>query len=318
MKKVVLYELKSLYRDSMKIYGYQFGGQAKTVCIVGAIRGNEIQQLYMCSKLVRILKLMEERKIISDKEGIMVVPSVNPYSMNTNTRFWATDHTDINRMFPGYHLGETTQRIADGFFRKVNDYQYGIHFTSFYLEGGFTPHIRIMKTGYENEEIAKQFGMPYVLLREPKPYDTTTLNYEWQLWGTQAFSVYTPGTDLIDRKQANEGIDSVLRFLSSQGIIQSKIEGGHRSRIIEESQLVTVRTKKSGILFLNYEYDERVKKGQVIGEILDSFEGKIIEEIKAPCSGRIFYHGKDPLIYSNTAVVKILKDNDAEYFQQEQ
>lgn len=316
MRKVLLYELNSLYRDSMKIYGYQFGGKEHTVCIVGAIRGNEVQQLYMCSKLVHILTLLEERKEIDMKHGIMVVPSVNPYSLNTDTRFWATDNTDINRMFPGYNLGETTQRIADGFFRKVNDYKYGIHFTSFYLEGHFTPHVRIMKTGYENVEIARELGMPYVMLRNPKPYDTTTLNYEWQIWGTQAFSVYTPGTDQIDRVQANEGINAVLRFLVSQGIIRIHQDGGHRSRIIEEGELITIRTKKSGILFLDNECGDHVQEGQVIGKILDTYEGNIIEKIKAPCGGRIFYHGSNPLIYSNTAVVKIISDPSAEFFQQ--
>ena len=164
MEKVLLYQMDSLYRDSFKIYGYHFGGNEKTVCIVGAIRGNEIQQLYMCSNLIKTLKLLEERRCLDENLGIMIVPSVNPYSLNTSTRFWATDNTDINRMFPGYDLGETTQRIADGFFQKVKDYTYGIHFTSFYLEGNFTPHVRIMKTGYENVEVAKEFAMPYIML----------------------------------------------------------------------------------------------------------------------------------------------------------
>ena len=128
MEKVLLYQMDSLYRDSFKIYGYHFGGNEKTVCIVGAIRGNEIQQLYMFSNLIKTLKLLEERRCLDENLGIMIVPSVNPYSLNTSTRFWATDNTDINRMFPGYDLGETTQRIADGFFQKVKDYTYGIPF----------------------------------------------------------------------------------------------------------------------------------------------------------------------------------------------
>ena len=316
MRKKLLYELKSLYRDSLKIYGYQFGGSAKTVCIVGAIRGNEVQQLYMCSQLIRILKLLEERDQINQKLGVMVVPSVNPYSLNTNTRFWATDNTDINRMFPGYDLGETTQRIAGGFFQKVNQYQYGIHFTSFYLEGNFTPHVRIMKTGYENAEIAKEFGMPYIMLRNPKPYDTTTLNYEWQIWGTQAFSIYTPGTERIDKVQANAGINAVLRFLASRGLLTISQDGGFRSRIIDEQELITVRTKQAGILSLNCKCGDHIREGEVIARILNAYEGDTMEEIKSPCSGRIFYQCSNPLIYSNTAVAKIIRNPEAEYFQQ--
>lgn len=54
----------------------------------------------MCSNLIKTLKLLEERRCLDENLGIMIVPSVNPYSLNTSTRFWATDNTDINRMFP--------------------------------------------------------------------------------------------------------------------------------------------------------------------------------------------------------------------------
>ena len=43
MKKGSIYELKSLYRDDMKIYGWKFGSGEKSAVIAGGIRGNEIQ-----------------------------------------------------------------------------------------------------------------------------------------------------------------------------------------------------------------------------------------------------------------------------------
>ena len=33
-------------------------------------------------------------------------------------------------------------------------------------------------------DIARQFGLPYVVLRKVRPYDTTTLNYNWKIWET--------------------------------------------------------------------------------------------------------------------------------------
>ena len=79
------------------------------------------------------------------------------------------------------------QRIADGVFRVISAYRFGIQFTSFYMPGEFMPHVRMMDSGLEDTELAKQFGMPYVVLRKVRPYDTTTLNYNWQIWETQAF-----------------------------------------------------------------------------------------------------------------------------------
>lgn len=101
MRKEVIYTLKNLYRADMNIYGYHFGKGEKSACIVGACRGNEIQQLYICSQLVRKLKELEERGAIVKNNEILVIPSVNPSSMNISKRFWPTDDTDINRMYPG-------------------------------------------------------------------------------------------------------------------------------------------------------------------------------------------------------------------------
>ena len=215
MEKKLLFELKSLYRDNLRVTGYQFGSGEASVCVVGAIRGNEVQQLFACSQLIKTLTELEKRGCIKKGKSIMVIPAINSYSLNIAKRFWPTDNADINRMFPGYDMGETTQRIAAGVFETIKDYKYGIQFASFYMPGEFTPHVRMMDTGYGNVKTAQKFGLPFVVIRKPKPYDTTTLNYNWQLWNSNAFSVYTHETDHIDKKSAALAVNSVLRFLEN-------------------------------------------------------------------------------------------------------
>ena len=56
MKKEIIYSLKGIYREDYQIEGYRFGGGEKSACIVGALRGNEIQQLYIVRSLLRHLK----------------------------------------------------------------------------------------------------------------------------------------------------------------------------------------------------------------------------------------------------------------------
>ena len=104
----------------MRIKGYSFGEGEKSVCIVGATRGNEVQQLYICSRLIQIFKQLERQGKIKYGKSVMVVPTVNGHSMNIGKRFWSTDNTDINRMFPGYNLGETTKRNAAGEWENVS------------------------------------------------------------------------------------------------------------------------------------------------------------------------------------------------------
>ena len=232
MRKEVLYTLKGLYREDFEIEGYRFGGGEKSACIVGAMRGNEMQQLYICSLLINALKELEAHGSITHNHEILVIPSVNKYSMNVGKRFWAIDNIDINRTFPGDAQGDTTKQIAAALFENVKGYNYGIQFASFYMPGDFIPHVRMMETGYQSASLANLFGLQYVVIRKPKPMDTATLNYSWQMNGTNAFSIYTNATDTIDDKSARQAVSSVLRFLTRMGILKYNNHSGYIASVI--------------------------------------------------------------------------------------
>ena len=307
MKKEIIYSLPNLYRDDMDIYGFRFGKGEKAACIVGAIRGNEIQQLYICSQLVRKLKELEiNGAIVHDKE-ILVIPSVNSSSMNIEKRFWATDNTDINRMFPGYDQGETTQRIAGGLFEKVKDYAFGIQFPSFYMPGDFVPHVRMMDTGFQNPSLANLFGMPYVIIRNPRPIDTATLNYNWQIWETSAFSVYTCETGKIDESSARMAVASVLRFLTRMGILRYTSHSGYIASIVKEDDMCNVKNTAPGIFKRLAEPGREVKRGDILAEITDPLEGEVTGRVLSPTDGIIFFAYKKPLVMEQAIVFKIIR-----------
>ena len=307
MIKESLYTFKSPYRQDMHMYGYHFGRGEKSACIVGAIRGNEVQQLYICSKLVQRLKELEQKGAIASGKCITVIPSVNHYSMNVGKRFWPSDNTDINRMFPGYNLGETTQRIAAGLFEAVKGYEYGIQLASFYIPGDFVAHVRMMDTGYQNASLANLFGLPYVVIRKPRPIDTTTLNYNWQVWESNAFSVYTNKTDSIDEQSAQQAVSAILRFLNRMGILRYNCHGGFISSTIHEDELMSVVSDVPGIFLRRKNAGEEVQVGDVLAEIIDPLEGEIREQILAPSDGVICFAHDEPLVMEHSTVFKLIK-----------
>ena len=307
MKEKIIYKIKGLYRDDFRVKGYEFGTGKKSVCIVGSMRGNEVQQLYCCSLLVKKFKQLEEEGRIKKGHSILIIPSVNPYSMNIQKRFWPTDNTDINRMFPGYDLGETTQRIADGVFSKISDYKYGIQFTSFYMPGEFIPHIRIMDEGFSDVELAKKFGLPYVVVRKVRPYDTTTLNYNWQVWDTQAFSFYTTTTSTIDSNSAGRSVLSILNFLSEMGIVKYHGPLLENPEVVEDTSMVSVRTAKSGMFEGIVSAGDYVKIGQPLANIINPYTAETLETLYSPIDARVFFMHTDPLTYADTAVVKLVR-----------
>ncbi len=307
MIKESLYTFKSPYRQDMHIYGYHFGKGENSACIVGAIRGNEVQQLYICSQLVQRLEELEKKGAIVSGKRITVIPSVNHYSMNVGKRFWPADNTDINRMFPGYNLGETTQRIAAGLFEAVKGYEHGIQLASFYIPGDFVAHVRMMETGYQNASLANLFGLPYVVIRKPRPIDTTTLNYNWQVWESNAFSVYTNKTDSIDEQSAKQAVSAILRFLNRMGILRYNCHGGFISTTIREEELVSVISDVPGIFLRRKNAGEEAHVGDVLAQIIDPLEGDVREEILAPTDGVIFFAHNDPLVMEHSTVFKLIK-----------
>lgn len=308
MQELELFRINAIYRDDFKIKGYTFGEGEESVCVLGSMRGNEYQQIYVCSLLIRKLKALEEEGRINPGKKILVVPCCNPYSVNVKKRFWTIDNTDINRMFPGYDKGETTQRIADGIFSNVKGYKNGIQLASFYMPGNFVSQVRIMKTGLEQVEMAKQFGLPFVVLHHPRPFDTATLNYNWQLWETNAFSVYTSSTGEINKTEAKKGKRAILSFMAKNGIIDYLGDEGYISRVVESTDFIAVRSHKAGFFESLVNAGDSVEKGQKLAVIYDPMTGEIKETLYSDVEGVVAFMHNETLCYQNTAVIKLIPD----------
>lgn len=308
MRIETIFEMKSPYRDDFRIDGYWFGSGEKTVAIVGAMRGDEIQQQYICARIVEALKDAEYRNKIADGKSILVIPSCNPFSMNVSKRFWAMDGTDINRMFPGYGKGETTQRIAAAVFEYIKDFEYGMQMASFYMPGEFVPHVRMLKTGYEDIATAQLFGMPFVTVRKPLPFDTTLLNYNWQIWGAKAFSIYAGQTNYVEDSTSNLTIDSILRFLKKIHVLDVRVQNaGYESIVLDEEELVNVIARRAGIFYRMIGAGPHVKEGQVLARILDPYDCSVLDEVKAPVCGTVFFAHNKPLTLEHAIIYRIQK-----------
>lgn len=310
MKEQIIFSMSSPYRDDFRIKAYTFGHGEKTLAIVGSMRGDELQQQYVAARLVNQLADLEARGLLTEGISVSVIPSVNPFSMNIEKRFWALDNTDINRMFPGYDLGETTQRIAAGLFEFIQDFRYGIQLASYYLPGNFVPHVRIIETGtgFEDVNLGRLFGFPYVTTRKPEPFDTVLLNYNWQIWDTQAFSLYAGTTDTIDPVTADQSIQGVLRFMQALNMVSGiDLAEGEESQIIDEDQCLTLQSPHAGILIDVADACQKVEEGQVIARIIHPYTGQLISEVKSPCHGIIFFARNKSITYQNTVLFRILR-----------
>ena len=309
MKIQTIFRMPSPYRDDFRIKAYTFGEGEKTLCIVGSMRGDEMQQQYVASRMVALLKDIEDAGHLADGVSITVIPCANPSSINIEKRFWALDGTDINRMFPGYDRGETTQRIAAGLFEFIKDFRFGIQLASYYLPGNFLPHVRMIRTGFEDISDAHLFGFPYIALRDPEPFDTVLLNYNWQIWETQAFSLYAGTTDVIDHKMADASIEAICRFAYGKGMVTRAYGNGQRrdSVVIDQSNLCNIQAQHAGLFLVQVEPGQRVSQGDVLASIIHPYEGREICRVLAPEDGIVFFARNKSIAFQNTLLFRLIK-----------
>ena len=308
MEKIEILRIESLSRAPLVIEGYLFKGTNKIapkVAIVGAMEGESILPLYCASTMVDFFKNKIDKKNI--KGDVLIIPSINHYALNIGKRFWPLDNTDINMMFPGYELGETTQRIAKKVFDAISGYDYGIILERRPDPATCLPYIKLYKSGYEDLESAKRFGFKMIHHRTMKSIDTVTLQYNWQLWGTKAFSIMCPSDNQVDKKIASQINQAMIRFMDNKKILNYHIFNGYESTVIDRNSIEVVKSPRSGIFISKELPGNYVSKDQVIGEIVHSLEGEVIHQFLAPCNGMITCFYSNSLIYEHAVAFRIAK-----------
>ncbi len=286
MEKQLIVEIPSPSRDSLKIYGFRFGkkGKKPSAVIISGFRGDEITHIYASSLIIKFLK--ENPFLI--KGEIFIIPVVNIFGFNVEKRFWPFDNTDISKMFPGFINGETTQRIAAKIFEYIKNYDYGIEIISGEKNAEYVPHVRVLDYEDINFEDAKDFGFRYIYKVKPDFCDNVSILYNWHRLDTKAFSIFGGKTQQLDLSISERIKEGILSFLGEKNIIDYKFSVKEESIIIEEKDLISFETNNSGIFIPFKKAGEKIKKGEILYQVIDPLTGNIKEEIYSLEDGFIF------------------------------
>lgn len=305
MKRLEILNFKSPNRAPLKVEGFLFGEESKgpSLAIVGAMSGDHINQLYVASRLVEYLHQKEKEGKVIGK--ILVVPAVNTYALNMGETFWPLDKTDINMMFPGYHLGETTQRIAAKLFESLQGYDYGIILEGRRDQGMCLPYVKLIQSDYEDLDSARDLGMRFIHYRRYSPIETVMLQYNWQLWETKALSVVFGKNGSIDPISSKEVHGSLVRFMSKRGMLDIPVFEGFSSNVIEPDHITVLKASHAGIFEPLVSCGTTIEKGGTLGYIFDALSGEKVEKIVTPISGVLTCQYSYPLIFQNSIAFRI-------------
>ena len=78
MREELLFSVDTPYRQPLPVRGWRFGPpEEKSLAVMGALRGNELQQMYVCSQLIQALQTAEAEGRLSPNCWVLVIPCAN-------------------------------------------------------------------------------------------------------------------------------------------------------------------------------------------------------------------------------------------------
>jgi len=247
MVREILVQMTSPAGYPIHVVGFRFGEGRPKVAIVGGLRGDEVHQSYVVARLCAFLRREAEKNPGVIQGEILLVPLVNTFGFNVGYRFWPPDATDIDKMFPGFRFGETTQILAYSLFEKLKDADFGVHVTSLDPHQEYMALTTMYGSGLGNIEAGSYFGTHFLYVKDPKPFDTGSLLYNWQVWDVRALGLVGGKPSEIQQDLALEQTTAILRFLSKVGVLKLRVPERFSPVLLEEADLLLVRNRHSGL-----------------------------------------------------------------------
>jgi predicted deacylase len=315
MKAPTLLKMTSPLGEGFEIPYHDLGPQDKApaAAFVGGIHGNELNSVFILARLASYLQALDDPK----KPGpqltarIVIVPAVNIIGMHALDRQWPFDKTDINRMFPGYVLGETTQRIAAAVYELTKQAQVriDIHSSNHLIEE--LAQVRVYDESPKVHASARLFGLPTVIQCPVNKTASATLLASWMDNGGENFVLQAGVAGGLQPEICEAVVESLIRFLVRRGFLQKGPESDDVPETPEDQcfglqQTVSVVSEIAGLFVAEAPLGGWIERGDLLGKVYDGFDGRVRARFHAPVGGLLSAIRRQALVYQGDLLARIL------------
>lgn len=272
---------------------YVFNGKeaGPTVLLQGGLHGDEVNGV----ELVRRLLIDKSYKII--KGCVIVVPLLNIFGFLSLSR--DMHGKDVNRSFPGTKLGSLASRMAYYLMQDIiENVDFGIDFHTGGAQRNNFPQIRFTPEDEQAKFLATLFNAPIMFDSKLIPKSFRSACFKKNI----PIIVYEGGESLrLEEKAIQQGINGTLRILKHFKMISESVEISEGKKSIIITKRRWIRAKVAGLLNLKVKNGAKVKKGKILGYIMDTY-GETKFTVKAPRDGYIIAVNHFPIVNMGDAI----------------
>ncbi len=277
--------------------------------LVGGLHGDEINGIFILSRLADFLKGVEAEKYpdLQLLKRVLIIPAVNLLGVNLRTRVWPFDKSDLNRMFPGSTIGETTQRIAYSLLEATKRAELRIDIHTAGADFEELPQVRLYGPSEEERQSARLFGLSAIMERSVSPVFTTTLMSAWKVWPGQSFLLRVGQAGTLQLEHCQRVFRALVSFLGRSGVLAGVriAEEDEESLLFTKENVCRVYAEKAGTFVSDRQVGRWVRKGQELGYIYDSFSGNVIKRVEAPECGLLTGIRRHPLLFEGDLLLRV-------------
>lgn len=259
-----------------------------------AIHGDEINGVEIVR---RILPRLDPDKITGT---VIAVPVVNVFGFVNQSRY-LPDGRDLNRSFPGSKRGSLAARLCHLFLEEVvSRCQLGIDLHTGARHRHNFPQLRADLDDPEARDYALAFGAPAIVHARMRDGSLRGVATERGV----PVLVFEGGENLrLDDAVIRTGERGVLRVLAAVGI---RPRGPRREKKppFEVRRTRWVRARRTGVLHLEVEPGEVVRKGQRLATISDVF-GDSRLDVAAPAPGIVLGLSRNALVHRGDGLLNL-------------
>ena len=298
-------------RDSFEIPYHDLGDASAPprLALVGGIHGNELNGIYVLAHLARFLGAVAagERAPIRLVGRVVIIPAVNVLGVNVRRRAWPFDDTDLNRMFPGYEAGETTQRIANAVLVATRDAAVRVDVHSSNLDFEELPQVRLYDPSDAERRTARLFGLPAVVEGVSSTISSATLGHAWRACGGESFVLQAGRAGDLQLEHADRLFGALVRFCTRIGVLTGTrlADEDHDVWSFGPRQTLPLVAERSGLFVSKVTIGTWLRAGDHIGYVYDAFDGTLRAEVTAPRPGLLSGLRRQPLLCEGDLVARL-------------
>lgn len=279
------------------------------VALVGGIHGNELNGVFVLARLASYLRKVEAGGIDGQalRGRVLIVPAVNVFGLNNASRRWPFDGSDINRMFPGYDAGETSQRIAHAVLEatRVASYRIDVHSSNTDFEE--LPQVRLYEPTEDERTAARHLGLRAIIEKRPDKIFTTTLGHSWRYHGGVNLVVQVGRAGSLQLDHCSTLFRGFVEFLAHVGVIEGLelADSDHDFHEFSVTQSYPLVSESSGLFVSSLKVGDWVQAGQTIGNVFDPYDGEEKLVIGAPLPGLLSGIRRQPLLFQGDLIASL-------------